>query len=368
MRLLIPYLVFAGILSSAAFLAPSRAAAQGCPCTGIQSIMSSVADRIVAGVTPPLEKSVRESAQWGAGELHKDLAGVREAVLFNSRTLEAAVRAADKSAAERQSERTYEAGSQPPANCGNDAMGAGYQVSGETVSRAFRDISERVMARKGRFARPVDFQDERLSEAWPAPERAAALLGPAGTASTLTLDELSEAERLIETFASPSPPPELAEEQLATPAGRAYEARRRDHETRIALYQSVLSRRLSDRAPSVEGLAGWARSKWEDMGGSGDPPGLVEGRLSQDALFWYLTNMRLGSANWHEQELASLPEAGLLREIASMKAVELELMRRQNEKLDVISALIAAGALDGLDGAPRELLKTLFNRASGAGG
>jgi hypothetical protein len=289
-------------------------------------------------------------------------------VLFTSKTLETAVMAADKSAAERQSERTYEAGSQPPANCGNDAMGAGYQVSARTVARSFADISERVMGRGGRFPRPADFQEERLAESWPEPARAAGLLGSPGGPGTLTMEELSEAERLLETVASPSPPPELAPEQLGTPAGRAYEARRRDHETRQALYQSVLSRRLADRAPSVEGLGDWARGKWEDMGGTGEAPGLVDGRLSQDALFWYLTNMRLGSANWHEQELSSLPEAGLLRELASMKAVEIELLRRQNEKLDALSSLVAAMALDGLDGGPREILKTLYNRASGAGG
>jgi hypothetical protein len=330
--------------------------------------MKGIADHIVAGITPPLEKTVLESAQWGAGELHKDLASVREAVLFNSRTLEAALKASDKSAAERQIERTYEAGSQPPANCGNDQMGAGYQISSKTAAKAFADISERVSSRRTRFQRPLDFQKERLSEGWPAPKLAAGLLGPSDSPSTYTLAETADAEKLIETLTSPSPPPELSEGQLSTPAGRSYESRVRDYETSQALFQSVLARRVADRAPSVEGLEAWARGKWEDMGGSGEPPGLVEGRLSQDALFWYLTNMRLGSANWHEQELAALPEAGLLREIASMKAVELELLRRQNEKLDAISSVLAASALGDLEGAPREMLRVLFNRASGSGG
>ncbi|MDR1037645.1 MAG: hypothetical protein LBT40_14110, partial [Deltaproteobacteria bacterium] len=108
--------LLAALLAAASV--PSGALAQGCPCAGVQSIMLSAADRVVAGIAPPLDRTVREAAQWGAGELHKDLASLREAVLFTSKTLETAVMAADKSAAERQSERTYEAGSQPPANCG----------------------------------------------------------------------------------------------------------------------------------------------------------------------------------------------------------------------------------------------------------
>ncbi|MDR1036268.1 MAG: hypothetical protein LBT40_06780, partial [Deltaproteobacteria bacterium] len=318
--------------------APSPALAQGCPCPALQGLLRAAADQVTAGIAPPVELAVRESAAWGAGELHKDLTAIREAVLFASKSMEAAVKAADKGAAERQIERTYEAGSQPPAVCGNDAMGAGYQISSRTLARAFEDISGRVMSRRGRFLRPLDFQEERLAPGWPGPEKAAGLLGPASGPGTYTLEETADAARLIETLASPYPAPDLSEGQLATPAGRAYEARRRDFETRLALYQSVLARQAADRAPSVEGLEDWVRGKWEDMGGAGEPPGLADGLLSQDALFWYLANMRLGSANWHEQELSTLPEAGLLRELASMKAVEIELARRRNEKLDAIAA------------------------------
>ncbi|MDR3155060.1 MAG: hypothetical protein LBW85_12535 [Deltaproteobacteria bacterium] len=359
---------FAAALAALGLAAPPAALAQGCPCTALQSIMRGAAELIVGGIAPPVERAVRESAAWGAGELHKDLTAIREAVMFATSQVEAAVKAADKSSAERQIDRTFEAGSQPPSSCGNDAMGAGYQLSERTRARSGADIVERVLSRAARFSRPADFQEERLAEGWPGPEAAARLLMPAGAPVTFSLGDTGDAARLIETISNPYPPPALSEEQKATPAGRAYEAGRLDFETRQALFQSVLARRAADRAPSVEGLEPWARGKWEDMGGSGDPPGLEEGRLSQEALFWYLTNMRLASANWHEQTLAALPEAGLLREIASMKAVEIELLRRQNEKLDVVSALLAAAALGELEGAPREALRVLYGRASGSGG
>ncbi|MDR2613477.1 MAG: hypothetical protein LBG06_11910 [Deltaproteobacteria bacterium] len=354
-------------LPAAALLAPPGALAQGCPCPSLQALLKAAAEQVVRGIAPPLEIALRDSAAWGTGELHKDLAALREAVLFTGRGVEAAVRAADKSAAERQIERTYEAASQPPSSCGNDAMGAGYQLSERARGEAAADIAERALSRKGRYRRPLDYQGERLDPSWPAPARAAHLLGAVRSPATYTLAETAEAERLVETLSDPYPAPALSEAQRGTPAGRAYEAARLDHETRQALYQSALARRAADRAPSVEGLEPWARGKWEDMGGSGDPPGLAEGRLSQEALFWYLANMRLGSANWHEQTLAALPEAGLLRELASMEAVELELLRRLNERLELVAALLAADGLERLGGAPREALLALYNRAAGTG-
>jgi hypothetical protein len=347
--------------------APAPALAQGCPCTGLQAIVRAAAEYVVSGVSVPVERSVRESAAWGAGELHKDLAAIREAVLYAGGRAEAAVAAADKSSAERQLERTYEAGSQPPSICGGDALGAGYQLSEATRARAAADVLARAASRGERFRRPVDFQEERLAGGWPGPQEAGSLLGAAGP-PTLTPEGVAGAERAIEALSGRFPPPELEGGALSTPAGRAYEDARREFLTRQALFQSALARLAAGRAPTVEGLEGWARGKWEEMGGAGDPPGLEGGRLSQEALFWYLANMRLGSANWHEETLASLPEAGLLRELASMQAVGLELLRRQGESLDLIAGLLAASGLGELEGAPREALRALHSRAAGSGG
>jgi hypothetical protein len=103
------------------------------------------------------------------------------------------------------------------------------------------------------------------------------------------------------------------------------------------------------------------------MGGQGQVPGLTNGRLSQEALFWLLTNMRLASGNWHEEILPKLPEAGLLREIASMMAVDLELSRRQNEQLGNISLILSLNGLNYLENGAGQALRAQYRRALGAG-
>jgi hypothetical protein len=91
----------------------------------------------------------------------------------------------------------------------------------------------------------------------------------------------------------------------------------------------------------------------------------VEGKMSEDALFWLLTNMRLSSANWHEEILPSLPEAGLLREMASMMAVNLELERRQKNHLENIETLLSLLAQSQLEKNSGQGLKVLYQKVSG---
>jgi hypothetical protein len=101
------------------------------------------------------------------------------------------------------------------------------------------------------------------------------------------------------------------------------------------------------------------------MGGNGSVPGLENGLLSENSLFWLLTNQRLSSANWHEEVLPTLPEAGLLREMASMMAVQLELSRRQNEYLENIATTLALQSLDTLEKDTGAALRNQYRKVAG---
>jgi hypothetical protein len=339
--------------------APARA--QGCDCLAVGQIARGAAERVVAGVAGPLEAAVARAASYETQNLHRDLVALREAVLAGQEAVSASIRAADRSAAERELERSFDAPSQPPSNCGGDAMGGALLGSRATGGRAGEAVMEKLYERRGRHGRPVDYLREM--EAFPEPKAAAASLGALSSGRTLSAGELKSAERLIEGLSDPLPPPELPAAAAAAPAGRVYAARKRDYETRQGIYQSVLAKRLAARAPTMEGLSGWAAARWAEMGGAGEAPGLADGRMSREALLWMLSNMRLSSANWHERVLPALTEAGLLREMASMMAAGLELSRERNEHLENISMMMALDGLATLEAGAGEAVRLQYRRA-----
>jgi hypothetical protein len=346
----------------AALAAPRGAFA--CDCGTLSGMLSGLGDKIVSGVTPPVENTIREAAAYSSANFREDMTALRETVMLMKDSVVGAIEAADKSGADRVTERTYEPGSQPETICGNDVLGASRQLGAENTERAGRDILERVLERPRRHQRPLDYALEAASAEWPGAE-AVLSLGIGRGARTYTLEETAQAEKVVESLSNPSPPPQLSDGLKNTPAGRSYEAMRKDYELRLSVYQSVLASSAAARAPAIDGLGAWVRSRWALMGGSGDPPGLIDGKLSEETLFWYLANVRLSSANWHEEALAALPEAGLLREIAAMEAVSLELVRRQNELLRDMLTVMTVGGLEGLSGERRKGLLAQYSLAAG---
>jgi hypothetical protein len=340
---------------------PTGQAQAACDCGTLSQIVRSAAERIVTGLASSFDASVKEAANYETQNLHKDLVALREAVLMGDETIAKAIETADGQAAERDFEKTFDLSSQPSTSCGDDDMGGELMLSKGARTETGTEIMEKLLERRSRHGRNVDYLTELAD--FPPPEKTPALLGALSAGRTLTLEEVKEAERLLESMTDPMPLPKLPENRSQTAAGRLFEAERTRHEARQNLFQSVLAQRLADRAPTVEGLSGWAENKWLEMGGTGEVPGLTEGRLSQEALFWLLTNARLASGNWHEEILPKLPEAGLLRELASMMAVELELSRQRNDHLGNISALLALDGLSRLESGPGQSLRAQYRRA-----
>ncbi|MDR2460837.1 MAG: hypothetical protein LBE38_08670 [Deltaproteobacteria bacterium] len=344
---------------------PTGKALATCDCISLSGIVNSAAERVIAGIWVPLDAVIREAASFEVTNIRQDLTALREAVLLTKESLEASIRAADANSANREIDRTYEPASQPVTSCGLSEMGAGLQLSNKSRQVVIQDILERLLTRGERYSRPLDYQEELRDASWPGKERAAQLIGNFGGPKTLTVEETGELSRFLESLSNPIPASELSEEQADTPGAKIYLTQKKDFESRQAIYQAVLAKVASLKIPTVEGLESWAIEKWNDMGGDGPPPGVTEGLMSQEALFWFLANMRLASANWHEEVIPTLPEAGLLRELVSMEAIQLELLRRQNETLESIELMLALGGLTQLEGLPRQSLAGQYARAVG---
>ena len=75
--------------------------------------------------------------------------------------------------------------------------------------------------------------------------------------------------------------------------------------------------------------------------------------------------MRLGNPNWFTQ-VTSATEAGLLRELVMMQAVQLELTRKNNEFLDRLSFLASLDYLTRMEGSTGQEMNDLYTRMIGA--
>jgi hypothetical protein len=343
----------------------SPARALGCDCGSMSALLSRTAQTIVSGIAQPVMQMIEKAAGYQTVNLHEDLTAIREAIILAQEETAGAIERAEQNEADRISERTYEPASQPLTSCQNDLMGGIWREGSSEVSRLGGDILSAVSTRRNRHDRPAGYLAE-INSGRLDPAGFGRLLGQQDGRVTLTAEEFKLAGEMLGELTDPLPAPKLPESLSASPAGQLYNAFKGDLENRLGLYQGILAQRLAQRAPLIGGLSEWTAQKWQDMGGQNEPPGLIDGFLSENSLQWYLTNMRLGSANWHEKILPALPEAGLLREMAGMMAVQLELSRRQNAALETLTLLMALEGLDRLDQKNRPALRSQYRLALGA--
>lgn len=253
----------------------------------------------------------------------------------------ASTKAAEKGIIDHSTERTYEPSSMPETNCGNDSMSGSLQSSVGVTNQTAEDMMKKLYERKKRYPLPVDYRKELLQDDRPKYDEVVELMGALNPGKTMTVEETAKNVRVLEAITEPIPLAELPQGAEKTSAGQNYQYKKETFETMRALYQGVVARYLAERSPSLENMSEWAVGKWGDMGGDGDPPGLVDGKMSYDAWRTFMARMRITSANWHEEILPTLPEAGLLRDMAAMQAFSLELQRKEIELLEKISMMMA---------------------------
>jgi hypothetical protein len=200
-----------------------------------------------------------------------------------------------------KTEDLYGKASQPSGLCGASSLGAGLQLSlqaGAQVRGTMRDKQREYGSRAG--ARPVEYLDRIMNDDHPDAKAMTDALFP--LKDTLTEDQVSDAHESIKTLTNPRPLPVVTDAQRETAAGQTYAAARLIHEGRLAVVTESLNSHVIHHAPTLpDEVTSWAQSQWSEAGGSGTPPGIVNGKLSEAGLFKLLSQMRIGNPNWFVQ-------------------------------------------------------------------
>lgn len=354
-----------GVFSIGLFLALNNVTPAAASCYCGPSIQNA-ANQITAAINSTSSAEMQHATQLTYSQTSEIVGGLKQIgeILKTSQTqLSADLDNLERRLTKHSTERTYEPGAMPETNCGNDEMSGSVQNSIGHTRQAASDIMKKLYERKTKFPKPVDYRNELVKEDRPSSEEVVELMGILEPGKTLTAEETAKNFKILEAITNPIPLADLPDEGKQTSAGKNYLYKKDSFESRQAIYQAVITRYLSERAPTMDNISDWAIGKWGDMGGSGNPPGLVDGRMSQDAWRNFMAKMRIGSANWHEQILPTLPEAGLLRDIAAMQAFQLELEMKQVELLEQISLMMALDGAQKLESTERIVMTNHFDQA-----
>jgi hypothetical protein len=264
-----------------------------------------------------------------------------------------------------QTEDLYGKAAQPAGLCGASSLGAGLQLSAQAAVQVRGAMREKQLAYSNREgAKPVEYLNRVLDEEHPDEAAMTDALFP--LQETLTEDQVAQAHESIKTLTNPRPLPVVTEDQKSTPAGQTYAAARKIHEGRLSTVMETLNNHVAYHAPTLpDDVTSWAQNQWSEAGGSGTPPGIVDGKLSEAGLFKLLTQMRLANPNWFAQ-VTSATEAGLLREMVMMQALQLELTRKNNEFLDRLTFLSSLDYLTRMEGTTGKEMNDLYARMIGA--
>lgn len=346
--------------------------AGGCGCGSISAMHAITRSRIIASVnshTTSEANAIRSEILLAAQNIIGTMKTNNASLLRMIQSLKESNAALIKSTAMAQETlKSYDLYGSPSANpqslCGSTNVGAGVQVAAQAASKLgqtmrqkqinFSDLKEPSVKRVYRILDPSHPTVEEMTDA----------IFPANL--TLTEEQLGDAQETIKTIGNPHPSEKLTEDQESSPGGQPYAASRIIHQARITMAMDTMNQHVAYHAPTLPNdVADWAKTQWEAAGASGNPPGLVEGKMSEAALYNMLSQMRIGNPNWGSQ-IASANEAGLLREQLMMQAVHLELTRKNNEFLDQLRFLTALDFVSRMEGTDGPRLSEAYSTAVGA--
>ena len=359
-------------LLCAFLLFPAQAWASGCGCGSIQSMITMAHMQTVQAVnanTSAEAASIRSeillAAQNIIGTIKAESATIVGAIIGLKESNAAMIKGQAVAGEAMKTEDLYGKSAQPSGLCGASSLGAGLQLSAQASTQVRGAMREKQLAYSNREgAKPVEYLNRVLDEEHPDEVAMVDSLFP--LQETLTEDQVAQAHESIKTLANPRPLPVVTEDQKSTPAGQTYAAARKIHEGRLSSVMETLNNHVAYHAPTLpDDVTSWAQNQWSEAGGSGTPPGIVDGKLSEAGLFKLLTQMRLANPNWFAQ-ITSATEAGLLRELVMMQALQLELTRKNNEFLDRLTFLASLDYLTRMEGTDGKAMNDLYTRMIGA--
>lgn len=360
------------LLTLCLFCFPAQAWAAGCGCGSIQAMLTvsqmqtvQAVNAVTVAEAASIRSEILLAAQNIIGTIKSESATIVRAIVALKESNAAMLKGQAVAGEAMKTEDVYGKAAQPAGLCGASSLGAGLQLSAQASRDIHQAMREKQIAYSNREgARPVEFLERVLDEAHPDEKVIVDSLFP--LQSTLTEDQVALAHESIKTLANPRPTPVVTENQKSTPSGQTYAVARRIHEGRLATVMETLNNHVVYHSPTLpDDVTAWAQNQWSEAGGSGTPPGIVDGKLSEAGLFKLLTQMRLRNPNWFAQ-VTSATEAGLLREMVMMQALQLELTRKNNEFLDRLGVVASLDYLTRMDGVTGKELVDLYARMVGA--
>lgn len=351
---------------------PSKALASGCDCGSIQGMVMMAKMETIQTVnanTTAEAASIRSeillAAQNIIGTIKSESATIVRAIISLKESNAAMIKGQAVAGQATRSEDLYGKAAQPFGLCGATSVGAGVQLGAQASQQVHQTMRNKQLEYSNRpEARPVEYLYRVLEESHPTEQQMVDALFP--VQDTLTEEQVAQAHESIKTLANPRPLPVVTEAQKNTASGQTYAAARKIHEGRLAAAVESLNGHVVFHSPTLpDDVTSWAQNQWKETGGSGTPPGLVNGKMSEAGLFKLLSLMRLGNPNWFNQ-VTSATEAGLLREMTMMQAIQLEQSRKTNELLDRLSVIAALDYLTRLEGGVGKEMNDLYARMVGA--
>jgi hypothetical protein len=150
--------------------------------------------------------------------------------------------------------------------------------------------------------------------------------------------ELRNSKEWISLVTDPSPDLEIPPSREDTRAAKQAHAVKNIKTAGLSLPRQVLSEIAAANSPTLE-LGAWAQEMATQMGAEA-PEGVVDGRISPNTYLTTQVNMRAANPNWHST-LNGTTDVGVLREMASMQAVSLEIQMRTLRRTEQMAALLA---------------------------
>ena len=345
------------VLTMLAMTFPAQAWAKGCSCGSVQAMITMAhmqTTQTITAHTAAEAQSIRSeillAAQNIIGTIKTESATIVRAIIALKESNAAAIKGQAVAGEAMKTEDLYGKAAQPAGLCGASTVGAGIQLgaqAGREIHGAMRDRQLAYSNTAG--AKPVEFLNRVLADEHPTEKEVVDALFP--LQSTLTEDQVAQAHESIKTLANPRPLPVVTDAQKNTPAGQTYAAAKKIHEGRLATVMESLNSHVVYHAPTLpDDVTTWAQNQWSEAGGSGTPPGIVDGKLSEAGLYKLLSQMRVGNPNWFTQ-VAAATDAGLLRELVVMQAFQFELARKNAELLDRLAVIASLDYLTRMVGA-----------------
>lgn len=160
--------------------------------------------------------------------------------------------------------------------------------------------------------------------------------------NVLSIEQSRKADFAVKSVVDPFPTPNLPEKFKKRGSDMGYEAHRKVKYSRLAMPAAVISDVVASYQPTME-LGEWAEKMYRKMGGNGQPPQEINGRISPMGYIDLMVNARFANQEWYSGRggIHSMTPTGLLRELAVMESVNMEMQRRQMKYMQQTTALLA---------------------------